>query len=164
VTIRGANIDDLKGILKLYKEVARIKIGIARNEEEVSLSYVEDFVRASLKEGIIIVAEEDGEIIGEIHSHKMGLKIFDHVLSNLTIVVSKEVQGKGVGRKLFNKLLKRAREMKEIKRVELLTRVSNEKAIKFYESLGFEIEGRLKKRISNFDGTFEEDIMMGLLI
>jgi ribosomal protein S18 acetylase RimI-like enzyme len=37
-------------------------------------------------------------------------------------------------------------------RVELITRESNKKAIKFYESIGFVIEGRFGKRIKNADG------------
>ena len=43
----------------------------------------------------------------------------------------------------------------EIQRVELIARESNQRAIQFYESLGFRIEGRLENRIKNPDAFLE---------
>jgi ribosomal protein S18 acetylase RimI-like enzyme len=51
-------------------------------------------------------------------------------------------------------------EYPHIKRVELIARESNEEAIRFYESLGFSVEGKMKSRIRNVDGTLEADIPM----
>ncbi len=48
----------------------------------------------------------------------------------------------------------------DILRVELIARESNKRAITFYESIGFVVEGRLENRIKNTDGTFEADIPM----
>ncbi|MEZ5557846.1 MAG: hypothetical protein R3E86_04785 [Pseudomonadales bacterium] len=45
-------------------------------------------------------------------------------------------------------------------RVELIARESNSRAIRFYETLGFVIEGRLQARIRNLDGSLEADIPM----
>ena len=42
----------------------------------------------------------------------------------------------------------------------LIARESNEAAIRFYESLGFSVEGKMKSRIRNIDGTLEADIPM----
>jgi ribosomal protein S18 acetylase RimI-like enzyme len=47
-----------------------------------------------------------------------------------------------------------------ITRVELIARESNKAAIRFYESLGFSVEGKMKSRIRNVDGTLEADIPM----
>ena len=47
--------------------------------------------------------------------------------------------------------------------MELIARESNQKALKFYGSLGFEIEGKLRKRIKNSKGELEADIMMGII-
>lgn len=47
-----------------------------------------------------------------------------------------------------------------IDRVELIARESNTKAIAFYHSLGFEIEGAMRGRIQNIDGSVENDIPM----
>lgn len=51
----------------------------------------------------------------------------------------------------------------QILRVELLARESNQRAIRFYESLGFHLEGRLEKRIRSVDGGFEADLSMAWL-
>ena len=47
-----------------------------------------------------------------------------------------------------------------ISRVELIVRESNERALAFYESLGFEREGEMRGRILNADGSLESDIPM----
>jgi len=83
------------------------------------------------------------------------------VLSELTIVVHPDFQGKGVGKLLFLHLLQEIKaHRKDIYRVELIARESNRKAIAFYQSIGFKIEGRLVGRISTGHGAFEADIPM----
>jgi len=70
-------------------------------------------------------------------------------------------QGKGVGRKLFDAFLQTVSDSHtEIDRIGLIARESNCKAIEFYESLGFEREGKLMGRIKNVDGSLESDIPM----
>lgn len=99
--------------------------------------------------------------IGEIHCYNSGLKVFAHVLGDLTIVVEPQYQGKGVGRKLFTFLLDEVKSKRpDIIRVELIARESNTNALKFYESLGFKHEGRLKNRIRSVGGGYEDDIVM----
>jgi putative acetyltransferase len=49
----------------------------------------------------------------------------------------------------------------DVGRVELIARESNRKAIEFYQSLGFHVEGRLEMRIKNIHGHYEADIPMG---
>lgn len=158
--------EDLPDLLSLYKEVSQKTIGLIRQEDEISYEYVEEFLTFSIEKGISLVAEnESGEIIGEIHSYKNNIKAFSHVLSNLTIAVRPEHHSNGVGRSLFNELISYSRDhFPEIKRIELITRESNKKAINLYTSLGFKVEGCLKSRILRGDGTFENDIPMALML
>jgi hypothetical protein len=88
MNIRKGVIYDVEEVYKLYKEVSQIEGGIARFEDEVTREYVEDFIKSALDDGFFIVAEKDGSIVGEIHGYKIGIRVFDHVLSNITIVVS----------------------------------------------------------------------------
>ena len=53
--------------------------------------------------------------------------------------------------------------MQNIKRVELITRESNTKAIDFYKNIGFVIEGCLKNRIDGISDNLENDIPMAWL-
>lgn len=161
--IRPATAEDVGTILDLYRRVAVIPGGLARICCEVDERYVAEFIGRSLDNGIVQVAENSGgRVIGEIHAYSPGLYCFSHVLSSLTIAVDPNEQGGGIGRLLFRSLLDRViAERPDITRVELIARESNERAFRFYESLGFVTEGRLVGRIKNVDGTFECDIPMG---
>src|SRR5215213_1499038 len=102
--IRTAEINDLQKIKTLYQAVAREGNGIARTEDEITDQYIENFITRSLDGGLIIVAENPSnpdELIGEIHAYKPGIEVFDHVLSEITIVVHPEFQSKKIGRTIF---------------------------------------------------------------
>lgn len=160
--VRTATIEDLPRVLGLYRRVAATPGGLARLVDEIDDSYVHSFLSRAIANGLTLVAIDDpGEISGEIHAYSPNLYCFSHVFSDLTIVVDPEHQGKGVGRLLFTQFLASVtEEYPHIKRVELIARESNEAAIRFYESLGFSVEGEMKSRIRNVDGTLEADIPM----
>ena len=163
--IRTAEPEDLQRIKILYEEVARTAGGLARTAKEITEDYIDNFLRKSLASGLIIVAEHPDDarkLIGEIHAYKPGIEVFDHVLSDLTIAVHPQFQGKKIGRTLFTIFLEEiALNHPDIGRVELIARESNQKAIQFYQSLGFRIEGRLEMRIRTPEKNYEADIPMG---
>lgn len=163
--VRPAIPSDTRGILRLYRRVAAFPGGLARMQREIDETYVQNFVTRSLDNGVILVAENpDSHVVGEIHAYSPRLFCFAHVLSELTIAVDPDSQRSGIGRLLFQSLLDHVvDERADIDRVELIARESNEKALHFYESLGFRREGRLSGRIRNVDGSFESDIPMGWL-
>lgn len=162
---RTADQDDVDRILKLYQHVARQDDGIARTENEITEAYVINFVTKSISSGLIIVGihpDDEDMVVAEIHAYKPGIKVFDHVLSDLTLVVHPDYQGKKIGRTIFTIFLEEVgRNMPHIGRVELITRESNVRAIKLYQSLGFRVEGRMEMRIKNSDAMYEADIPMG---
>ncbi|UUV17830.1 GNAT family N-acetyltransferase [Fusobacteria bacterium ZRK30] len=163
MNIRKGTIGDAEEVYKLYKEVSQIEGGIARFEDEVTREYVEGFIKSSLNNGIFIVAEKDGNIVGEIHGYKIGIRVFDHILSNITIVVSPNFWGKGIGKKIFMRLIEEGKKIEGISRIELVAMGSNKKALKFYEGLGFQVEGKMRNRIKNSKGEFEVGVMMGMI-
>lgn len=162
---RTAVESDVSKIKSLYQTVARSGDGIARKEFEITSGYVENFVRKSIDNGLIIVGEhpdDPEQLIAEIHAYKSGIEVFAHVLGDLTIAVHPDFQGKKLGRTIFTIFLEEiVRTRTDILKVELIARESNTKAIRLYESLGFLIEGRLEMRIKTPDGHFEADIPMG---
>ncbi|MBT1696116.1 GNAT family N-acetyltransferase [Fulvivirgaceae bacterium PWU4] len=163
--IRTAELTDLAAIKKLYQAVALAGTGIARLEHEVTDEYIHNFITRSLSSGLIIVAEHPenkNEIVAEIHAYKPGIKVFDHVLSELTIAVHPDFQGKKLGRTIFTIFLEEVGlHRPDIGKVELIARESNTKAIALYQSMGFRIEGRLEMRLKTADGLYEADIPMG---
>jgi ribosomal protein S18 acetylase RimI-like enzyme len=164
LSIRKTFVNDIPAIEALYQRVAAGEGGLARTADEITREYVEHFVSKSIYNGIELIASaaDPGRIIGEIHCYANDISAFSHVLTDLTIAVDPDYQGKGVGRVLFTELLSDVTENRpDILRVELIARESNTRALTFYESLGFVKEGRLKGRIKRSDGTFEDDIVMG---
>ncbi len=152
--IRLATLVDQPKILDLYKKVAKNAGGIARTAEEVTEEYIKNNLEKSDNSGICLVIEDPfvNRIIGEIHCYKLVPKIFRHILTELTVVVDNEYQNKGLGKLLFTSLFNIIETSRtDILRVELIARESNEKAIRFYEKLGFKIEGRFEKRVNGVE-------------
>jgi ribosomal protein S18 acetylase RimI-like enzyme len=144
--------------------VSREEGGIARLEHEITGDYIRNFLSKSLDSGFILVIEHPenpNELIAEVHAYKPGPVVFDHILSNLTLVVHPAFQGKKYGRTILTLFLEQvALNRPDIGRIELIVRESNHKAIAFYQSLGFLIEGRLEMRIKTTRKTYEADIPM----
>jgi len=161
-TVRKAALEDRTRIFDLYQAVAAHPGGLARIQNEISISYVKGFLEKSLATGLILVIENTNQkILAEIHAYKNDLKVFEHVLGDLTITVHPDFQGKKLGKKIFTQFLDEvAKNRSDVMRVELIARESNRKAIEFYERIGFKIEGRFENRIRSVNGGFEADIPM----
>ena len=162
--IRKARADDHARIVQLYRDVASVPDGIARTPGEVTDAYVGGFMDKAATDGIELVFEQDGDIVGEIHASRVGIASLGHLLTDLTIAVAPGAQGKGMGRRLFQALLDEVtHNMPHITRVELFARESNVRARALYASLGFVEEGRLRARVNNARGEPETDTIMGWL-
>jgi ribosomal protein S18 acetylase RimI-like enzyme len=164
ITIRPSTLADGAAILALYRQVAQQGGGLARQPEEVTEEYVQNFLSRSLAQGVALVAvDRHQQVVAEIHCYAAGLQIFAHVLGELTIAVDAGVQGQGLGRRLFTALLTVVQQQHpQVRRVELLVRESNTRAIALYEKLGFRQEGRLLGRVAGLQG-LEADIPMAWL-
>jgi putative acetyltransferase len=162
VVIRRAHPSDAAAIREVYRAAAE-QGTLARMPDEVDDAYVAHFMAAA-KDGIEVVAEVAGVVVGELHASRLEPRIFSHGLGELTIAVHPSQQGKGIGRKLFEEFFRIVREeMPEIHRVELYAWDGNEGAIKLYESLGFKFEGRLPRRVRTDDGEWRDDVVYGWL-
>ena len=85
----------------------------------------------ALQQNIILVAEEDGEILG----YQCTYVSFDEgELTN--IAVKRTARGQGVGQHLIRKLQEKAVES-GVERIVLEARVTNDTAIALYEKMGF---------------------------
>ncbi|MFZ6692884.1 GNAT family N-acetyltransferase [Undibacterium sp. SXout20W] len=155
---------DVPEILSLYKAVAAIEGGLARKQDEISEAYVQHNYFSSRERGVSLIVRVDGVIAGEIHCYRPAPEVFLHVLSDLTIAVHPHFQNQGVGRVLFKSLLDEVeKNHPTILRIELIARETNQRAIEFYKTLGFVIEGRMVNRIKSVGSGFEADIPMAWL-
>lgn len=157
--IRMASLHDKEKLKSLYQNVAAIPGGLARTKDEITDDYIDQKLSNGLN-GLFLVAEHDNKLIGAMVTYRLGLKVFDHILGESSILVDPDFQGIGIGSKIISTFLKEVEENHpEILRVELIARESNP-AIKLYEKLGFKKEGRFERRICGIDNKFEADIPM----
>lgn len=165
-TVRPAVSSDAAAILALHRRVAAIPGGLARRPEEITADYVDHAMAAAAEGGFNLVAVgSDGVLCGEIHVERMKIRLFAHVLTDLTVAVDPDWQGRGVGSALFRALISSARQATPpVGRIELGTGAGNLGAQRLYERLGFRVEGRMPGRGRHPDGRVEDDIVMGLLL
>ncbi len=104
-----------------------------------------------LTENILLVAEEDGEILG----YQCTYVSFDEgELTN--IAVKRTARGQGVGKHLIKKLQETAVES-GVERIVLEARVTNDTAIALYEKMGF-INLGIRKNL--YEHPVEDGIIM----
>jgi ribosomal protein S18 acetylase RimI-like enzyme len=159
--IEPANVSQEAQLLELYKEISKFPDGIILNPHEISQKYIAHFLRSSIQNGLILVGLLEGKIVGEIHAYTPDIYAFQHILSNLTIVVHPGHHGQGIGRKLFEQFLETVRtQYPHILRIELYVREHNERNVNFYKSLGFVNEGRQEHKIFVSKSEFETPLHM----
>jgi putative acetyltransferase len=159
--IRPARMADVNGLYFLFQAVAQQPGGLARSMEEASEGYVRRCLEAALQRGLALQAEGDGHPAGSLWAWRPEPTSLKHTLSELTVAVHPEAQGKGLGRALFEAFLAEVRDRHPmIQRIELICRESNKAGLHLYESLGFIREGRFNRRILDPKGKLEADIPM----
>ncbi|MEO8113778.1 MAG: N-acetyltransferase [Phenylobacterium sp.] len=157
--IRPLRAADVQAVFELHLAAAAGDSGLAREPDEIALDFVEGFLA---KATLALGAFEDGALAGEIHVYRMGPRQFSHVLTELTVAVHPGFQGRGVGARLFEALFAEAAKLSPpVERVELMVREGHAHALRLYQRLGFEIEGRFPGRVRLADGTVETDLAMG---
>lgn len=88
------------------------------------------------------------------HQHKV----------ELGIAVKDGWRGRGVGYLLIDFFIDWCETMPQIRKIELNVNADNSGAIKLYHTFGFIEEGRRHMAIHMDDGTFADDIIMGLIV
>ncbi|MEG3436181.1 GNAT family N-acetyltransferase [Pannus brasiliensis CCIBt3594] len=160
--IREATLNDLRPLYKLYKIVARFNRGnLTQEEEEITLEYVSEMLNEGLERGLVLVIEEGGEIVGYLKAFTSRFKCLAHVLTNATMMVHPEWQGKGYGGQLIDAYLREiTANMPHILRFELLPHQSNPRAIEFYERHGFARESIASQKIRKPRGNFDSEVTL----
>ena len=135
--------------------------GIARRAHEITETYIFSLLNKKDDEIVSLVAEnDDEEIIGVLHAVKDGLEAHSHILTDLTIIIDPEWQGKGIAKALGVAFLMHvAQHRKDVMRVEMATPKELAR-IEAFGAAGFKQEGDIPNRYRNEDGSFTDIILM----
>lgn len=154
IIIRRANIEDFKQVHELIMQVHKLHVkersDIYRDTDP--LDFEEFKEELSNSNNIYLVAELKNEIVGICFSQikeTLNNRIMKNrkVLHIENICVNKTNQRNGIGKELYNEIVKLAQEQK-IDNIELMVWGFNENAIKFYKNLGMNIKNlRLEQKI-----------------
>jgi ribosomal protein S18 acetylase RimI-like enzyme len=163
VILRRATGGDGPALCALLREVAAQPGGLARGPEEITDDHVAAILARPAKGGLVLLAEDEG-LIGMLQVASPAIVSVRSLLTDLTVAVHPAAQGRGVGRALFTELIRVVtKEMPHIQRIELHTRASNAAGLKLYTAMGFEVEGRLRRRIRSASGELEDDLLLAWL-
>ncbi len=111
---------------------------------------------------LVLVAEHEGRLLGSAGLHPVGPSLRRRHAAVLGISVAHESQGQGVGRALLQALCDYADRWGQLLRIELTVFADNERAIRLYQSLGFEHEGR-HRAYALRDGAYVDALCMARL-
>lgn len=162
-TIRSAALSDAG-------DLSELRLQIDGESENMDREKGEDFIDPAGFEAIIetdtrhprrlfLVAEADGKLIGYSRCVGHDLKRFVHK-AEFGLGVLKDFWGYGIGKKLMTETLAWADAAGLQKIVLYGVLENNERGIALYKSLGFEIEGCMKKDRILSDGNYYSTYMM----
>ncbi|MCC6612568.1 MAG: GNAT family N-acetyltransferase [Anaerolineae bacterium] len=147
-TIRAAEVEDAPRLVAYYEALANEPFNNTSVRQGYTSLEVADTQRMIAHhrddpQSCILVAEVDEEIVGYVRCTG-GSNPFNRHTADLSINVRVDFRGIGIGSALMSAALAWARAHETISRVQLTVLARNTGAIKLYERMGFEMEGRLR--------------------
>lgn len=144
VFLQKAAIEDIDALLSLEKSVSGKNIYSQMLEKNEWLEELQKSTVYLIKNGGIVVGSISYEIKNDDHAYISGLVIDPHF------------QNQGIAKEALSKVLE---ELRETKRIDLVTHPDNVAALKLYKSFGFIVESRKE----DYYGDGEPRLVLSLL-
>lgn len=160
VLIRPACPADVPGIISLFTAVAEERDGIG-TEPGFDVAQRQSRILESIDEAAscVLVAAVEDVVVGHL-----GIQVKPRrTLGSLGMMVAREHRGDGIGSRLLDNSLRRARGS-GLHKVDLGVWPHNAAAIALYRSRGFTVEGRLRRHFRRANGELWDMIIMGLVL
>ncbi len=154
IKVRFSTKEDIISLKKMFNRVVREKRFLPTIEE---LAEVGDEWVDLINHDLIIVAEIQGELVGQIQLERLEDDATQHVCE-IGIIVDPDYRGKGVGSRLLEKAIKTAKHL-GFEKICLSTFHTNSNAISLYKKFGFQELGRRKKQFKIADKYIDEILM-----
>jgi ribosomal protein S18 acetylase RimI-like enzyme len=163
IEIRSAGPADAEALVNYMTALVAERLDTITRRIVPSVEQEREWIAKTLENphSLIMIALDGPRVIGLLDIQAGSRAVDDHA-GILGISVAGDRRGKGVGRRLIEAAIARARTRPGFCRIELLVVARNEGAIHLYESLGFVREG-LKRKGINLRGEPEDDLAMALV-
>ncbi|NTX03723.1 GNAT family N-acetyltransferase [Myxococcus sp. CA040A] len=174
--VREAVREDGPALFELERAIVQARQGIVKHPEELPVDAAtftaqRDGAGLHRQDGTafpLVVTDSHGALLGEASILRLSYRMLRHV-GVLGIGVHPSAQGLGVGRALMDHLLTWVRAHRDpdggaVTRVELCARADNPRALALYLSQGFVLEGTRRAFLRLDDGSYVDDVLMGLLL
>ena len=160
INIRAIRTEDAEGInaIRVMDGVRENILGITSERIARSKAFIESLGPNDYQYVAEINENRKKVIIGTIGLNVSVNPRVRHCAS-LGIMVHKDYQGMGIGKKLMETIIDLADNWLMLKRIELGVFVDNDRAIKLYKSFGFEVEGT-KRCAAIRNGKYEDEFIM----
>jgi RimJ/RimL family protein N-acetyltransferase len=160
--IRQAEIDDADKLLNCIKTYVRQSVYIPKLEQEIKLTIEQekDWINYFLtnENSLLLIAEFDNEIIGNIDLTGNRRKIMEHT-AVIGIGMLKEWRNYGLGTALLKFAIEWAKENSIIEILWLQVYTVNELGLGLYRKLGFEENGIMKNFFKQ-NGKYYDNLTM----
>lgn len=117
---------------------------------------------ANLENSIILIARDKRRIVGHLQISSGTSPRFCE-MGDLFIYLHQDFQNVGLGAALIRRGLKVAKN-RRLHRVELTVVADNQRGVHLYEKMGFLKEGLKRENYRAEDGTYHDEVVMGILI
>ena len=158
--LRIGKLSDFDGLFDIYMDE---KVNRFLNFEIMSKDQFQDTFNDLMKSGQLYVYEQDNQIVATCIVMKQKRRA-NHVASLGTLATHPQFQGKGIGTRFMKELIGKMKS-EGIKRVDLCAEADNPVALNFYKTLGFQLEGILKKYFRRpYEKHYIDEHMLALII
>ncbi len=152
-----ADCERIASILALVAEE-----DLLATEPPVDVAARAQLIRESLEaedaRGSWVLLDDRGEVVGSLGLQPAAAP----GVLRLGAAILEGHRGGGGGRMLFERAYRWARRHPDVHKIELEVWPDNDRAIRFYEALGFEREGLRRDHYRRRDGSFRSAILMAI--
>jgi len=158
IKIRKASSDDAEHLSNIWKVICAEKKYTAV-DKPFTVEEERDYILSLSEREVVLVAELDGKIIG-FQTLDLWSKVLTstHHVGTIGTFILPEYRGKNIAYTLTKRTFEFARE-NFYEKIVIYIRKGNQRAIKFYQNLGFIIKGDLERHVK-IDNTYEDEIFM----
>lgn len=163
ITFREPRVSDVKSALEminsLVEEKAYITVQKKLTLKEERAYFKNIFKDAKKKMRVDLILDINGEVCGSAAIWLYDDGVRKHI-GELGISLKKEARGKGLGEKLFKKIVEKAVKELKIKIVTLHVFSDNKIAINLYKKMGFKKFGTIINGINYYGKLVNNDMMI----